>query len=323
VAPPAAADAIAKADQLAAKLSTHEYEAATAAWPVLPALASYRQQVNAIEAHQASMTASGVLPTVEIVVCHCRESLEWLGNGHLYIPRQDQVHVDLFIYEKCKRPAELESLQAALFRRIVSVDEEDGAVRRDECSGYLRHLVDRYEDPADYMLFFQADAGDHLQWSYLELVMRAIGQHSLQADFVHLNHPRLVASLSPCREEVFRRLFDRLPQQMLGSYCCAQFAVSKKRYQAKPLEAYQNMRQLLFEESPDECHDIPGHSTQCLMFEVYWHVLFGEADDLPYRDENPGLPLFLRIRDMENESYLPPGTSLYLDRILAPLEEEQ
>lgn len=305
VAPEEAGGALAKADQLAARLSTEEYEAVTQLWPVLPALESYQRAAAAIADTPTEA------PTVHVVVCHCRESLDWLGDQRFYMPARDRATVDLFVYEKCaQRPDNLVVLEKR-FQRVSTVPVEDGAIRRDECSGYLRHLVDHYHSAPDFALFFQADAGDHMQWGYLTLVMQAIERHALQVGFVHLNHPRLVASLSPCREEVFRRVFGRGPRQMLGSYCCAQFLVSRARWLANPLERYENMQRMLFEESPPECHDIPGHSTHCLMYEVYWHVLFGEPDDLPERAANPALPLMLRTRDLENESYLPPG-SLYL-----------
>jgi len=306
--PAEAAAAFVKADQLAARLSSAEYELAFEAWPVQQALMSYQRAANAAEALQARV------PSVHLVVCHCGESLEWLANGRFHLPALDQASLHLFIYEKCKKVTEIDALSKP-YRQVSVVTVEDGDVRRDECSAYLRHLVDHYADPADYTFFFQADAGDHMQWEYLSLVMKAIEQHALQAPFVHLNHPRLVSSLSPCREEVFRQIFGRTPSRNIGSYCCAQFVVSRERILANPLERYQHMQQMLFSDSPPQCHDIPGHSTHCLMFEVYWHVLFGEEDGLPARSENPSLPLFLRIRDIENESYLPPG-SLYLQHVL-------
>ena len=36
---------------------------------------------------------------------------------------------------------------------------------------------------------------------------------SRRSPFVHLNYPRLITSLSPCRAEVFRQIFDRTPQR--------------------------------------------------------------------------------------------------------------
>jgi len=305
IAPEEAGGALAKADYLAGQLSEAELDAVKDVWPLEHALASYQHAAAALA------TAPAGAPVVQMVVCHCRESLEWLADSRLYMPAEEEVVMQLFVYEKCSK--QLENLDAlrGRFQRVDIVPVEDGDVRRDECSGYLRHLVDHYEDPPDFVMFFQADAADHMQWGYLSLVMRALERHALQTEFVHLNHPRLVASLSPCRAKVFEQVFDRPPRQMLGSYCCAQFLVSRSRWLANPLERYQRMNDMLFGESPPECHDIPGHSTHCLMFEVYWHVLFGEPDNLPERAENPGLPLMLRTRDLENESYLPAGSSLF------------
>jgi len=294
---------------LAARIEADDYATALETWPIRAALDSYRRAEDLLS------QAPDRPPTVHIIVCHCRESLDWLTDGHLFIPARGAALVELFVYEKCsKRPENLQ-LMRERFHRVSTPNLEDGDVRRDECSAYLTHLVEHYADPPDVALFFQADASDHMEWGYLTLVMRAIENHALHAQFVHLNHPRLVASLSPCRQEVFRRIFDRLPNQQLGSYCCAQFAVSRERWLANPLERYERMLRMLHEESPAECHDIPGHSTQCLMYEVYWHVLFGESDDLPERAVNTGLPLMLRTRDLENESYLPPG-SLFLQLAL-------
>lgn len=310
VSPVESNNALTKAEYLAGRLSDADYEAATKSWPVLSALQSYERAAQAAHAG-----ATGTPAEVHFVVCHCREGLDWLADGRYHMPARDAALVDLFVYEKCGRSGEDLSGLALPFREVSVVQVLDGDTRTDECSAYLRHSVDHYANPADFTLFFQADAGDHLEWGYLSLVMRAIGMGTLQADFVHLNYPRLVASLSPCRAEVFRRVFNRPPLQMLGSYCCAQFMVSRSRMLTNPLERYESMLQMLSQPSPSECHDIPGHSTLCLMYEVYWHVLFGEPEDLPEREMNVKLPLFLRIRDVENESYLPPG-SLFLETAL-------
>jgi len=313
VSPVEANDALAKADRLAGRLSRDEYEDMVERWHLGAAMARYQQAATAA---QAGMDTMATPLSLHIVVAHCRESLMWLVDGTFHLPAPTHVDIVLFIYEKCGKHAELEPLlQAQRFAAISVVEVDDAGTRRDECSAYLHHLVKHYDDIGDFTVFFQADAGDHLQWNYLSLVMRSVELRTLDPPFVHLDHPRLVASLSPCREEVFRLIFGRAPKAMLGAYCCAQFLVSRERVHANPLERYQRMLEMLYSESPAACSDIPGRSTQCLMFEVYWHVLFGEEDELAERAENEGLPLFLRIRDMENESYLPPG-SLYLAHVL-------
>ncbi|CAE7226690.1 unnamed protein product [Symbiodinium sp. CCMP2592] len=176
------------------------------------------------------------------------------------MPRSGMAVLEVFIYEKCNFDTDISGISSS-FAGVRRVFVDDEGLRRDECSGYLKHLIEHYRDPADYTLFFQADAADHMHWGYLSLVMKALEQRSLATSFVHLNYPRLITSMSPCRAEVFAQIFDRPPKQKLGSYCCAQFLVSRERIQANPLERYVRMQQMLFSDSPPECHDIPGHST--------------------------------------------------------------
>ncbi|CAK9017278.1 unnamed protein product [Durusdinium trenchii] len=304
IAPQRSSEALAKADTLAEGLSEQQYLDQSQIWPLQAAFQSYHRALAEVTEAKAQWQKP---MEVHLVVCHCRESLDWLEGPRFYMPRASRVAVDVFVYEKCRFDTDVSGFSKT-FRSVHQFDVDDQGMRRDECSGYLRHLIHHYEEPADYTLFFQADAADHMHWGYLSLVTKSMDQHSLTSPFVHLNYPRLITSLSPCRADVFQQLFDRPPARTLGSYCCAQFAVSKSRIRQNPLERYQRMERMLFSDSPEVCHDIPGHSTLCLMFEVYWHVLFGEDDELPTRAENAQLQLFLRIRDLENESYLPPGS---------------
>mmetsp|Transcript_60537 Transcript_60537/g.136207 ORF Transcript_60537/g.136207 Transcript_60537/m.136207 type:complete len:407 (-) Transcript_60537:16-1236(-) len=303
-------DAMHKADALASQLSAEDFEAEQASWPIREAISSFQLAATNMEKCRSATDTT----TVHVVVCHCREDLDWLANG-TFDDVGRATAASLYIYEKCGQLTDVSSFMST-FAEVHVIEVHDGEIRRDECSGFLRHLIDNYDSPANFTFFFQADAGDHMEWPYLSLVNRAIARHVLQVPFIHLNYPRLVSSLSPCREEVFRLVFNRSPRAMLGSYCCAQFLVARDRVLANTRERYERMFAMLFEDSPAECHDIQGHSTHCLMYEVYWHVLFGELDELPARMDNPSLPLFLRIRDVENESYLPPG-SMFLDHAIA------
>ncbi|CAK0904540.1 unnamed protein product [Prorocentrum cordatum] len=190
VSPREAADAIAKADSLAAALSWDAYEAEAEAWPIQQAMDSYQEAASAIE-----VAAARPAPSAQLVVAHCRESLGWLVDGRLYVPPLERLAVDLFVYEKCGQATDIGALSRP-FRQVQTKQVDDGDLRTDECSAYLHHVIDHYDGPHDYTLFFQADAEDHLQWGYLALVLRAIEHRSLTAGFVHLDYPRLVSSLS-------------------------------------------------------------------------------------------------------------------------------
>jgi len=176
--------------------------------------------------------------------------------------------------------------------------------RRDECIAYTNYLIAyaKNELPnsverSDMSLFLQSDAGDHLYWGYINLIFQALPViNQLGLSYVPLNHGRVVQALTPCKVKIFELVFGRTPTE-LGTYCCAQFIVSKtEMLKPRNLEKYQRMQLMLDDrEAPKPaCSDIPGHSTHCLMYEKMWHVLFGEPDLLPLRGENPTLPLFLR-----------------------------
>merc|ERR1712194_192734 len=124
------------------------------------------------------------------------------------------------------------------------------------------------------------------------------------------------------KSKIFELIFGRKPGQ-LGTYCCAQYLVSRRRLQLPRKETYEKMLTMLDDrEAPKpECGDIKGHSTHCLMYEKMWHVLWGEPDTLPVRATNGKLPLFLRAKDLENESNLPAG-SQYLSAALSLVAEE-
>lgn len=149
---------------------------------------------------------------------------------------------------------------------------------------------------------------------FMEVALRSIGNGAYDVPFLHLNTPRLVTMTSRCKLAAYAEVFGTAPAESPRVYCCAQFVVARDRILARPLEMYQRMFDMLGAESPDECADIKGHSTFCLMYEVLWHILFGEPESMPMREENPQLPLFLRAIEPDTTSNLPKG-SFYLGHV--------
>ena len=140
--------------------------------------------------------------------------------------------------------------------------------------------------------------------------MRSLERGTLATHFVHLNYPRLVATQSDCKHAVYKEIFGDDPPGRLGTYCCAQFVASGERIRQRPRELYQRMAEMMDEESPDSCNDIPGHSTHCLMFEVLWHILIGSHQPaLPLRQDDITLPTHLRIREEGSMTFLPGGST--------------
>ncbi|CAD7945776.1 unnamed protein product [Amoebophrya sp. A25] len=275
-------------------------------------------------------TSSGGEPprnvVMHILVCHCREDLDWLTGPDFVIKKAPNLSVELLIYDKCKTPIGEEKtkqyLATGLFTAVKSIPCDDlPGFRRDECVAYLKYLVDYYDNYPDLVMFLQSDVDEHAYWGYINLILESVAS-GWRLPFVPLNGGRIVQNLTPCKRRIFEETFQRTPAA-LGTYCCAQYIVHRSRLMLTPLWRYEKLLKMLDDqEAPKpECNDIKGHSTHCLMYETIWHVLWGEADLLPLRGENPELPLFLRARDVDNESYLPVG-SQYMSTVMSLTTEE-
>ncbi|CAD7952234.1 unnamed protein product [Amoebophrya sp. A120] len=286
-----------------------------------------------VVAPASTSTAAGTKKqTMHILICHCRENLDWVIGPDFVIPgpekRTNEVEITLLIYDKCQTPIGEEKtelyMSSKLFHEVKSVPCDDPVgFRRDECVAYLQYLVEYYDKFPDYLMLLQSDVEEHAYWGYINLVMESIVMGTAKnIPFIPLNNGRIVQNLTPCKKKIFEETFGRVPKA-LGTYCCAQFVVSRQRLQLPPITRYHKLLTMLDDqEAPKpECNDIKGHSTHCLMYETIWHVLWGEPDLLPLRGENVELPLFLRARDVDNESYLPIG-SQYMTTIMSLTTED-
>lgn len=90
--------------------------------------------------------------SVDLVVCHCREDLEWLNQAMMNWPVATQSR--LFLYEKCGERGRVFGASV----EHVFVDDVGPSGRKDECSAYLTHLINAawQQEAAEYTLFMQA-----------------------------------------------------------------------------------------------------------------------------------------------------------------------
>jgi len=275
-------------------------------WPIELAKRSFEKTRDSLQPASSNIN-------LDVVICHCRESLHWLKT----MPVVRSLNARLLIYEKCGKNAKNEQPEAFHdgWKSVESIDTPDPPrFRKDECIAFLRHLIDRRNDIAEYTIFMQADAKDHLDLNYLRLVFRILVTTKLDVPFLHLNMHRVVKALTPCKQAIYHQLFDRDPQN-LQFYCCAQFLVRRDRIMDRDKGFYENMARMMDEQTPqDKCNDIPGHSTHCLMYEGMWHVLFGEQDYMPLHEDHTAVPYVLRVPDTESETNLPVGA--FADTIL-------
>lgn len=92
------------------------------------------------------------------------------------------------------------------------------------------------------------------------------------------------------------------------TYCCSHFIVSRESVHLRPLEFYEHALTLIT--TPASYAYLPDGSfaanrdlrnrQACQMMMWVWHVIFGADLDLPHRMDDPGLPLFLKLRNIRS-----------------------
>lgn len=253
-------------------------------WPVV-------QQMQRIEdaLGYASERLLAIPQTLDVVVARCHEDLGWLTDGTLEFPPRERVQ--LVVYEKCGGGDVLGT--EGIFGGVTVIDRPDGKVRGDECVAYLAYLTDWYDNYADHVIFLQGDAPDHLLPPYLNLVLAAITTNQFIDPFLHLNADRHVYTQTPCLKAVYKQLFGKELDQLVGSYCCAQFVVSRDALQAHSVMYYRAVLRLI-DTGQDLCFEDPVRSSYCYILEVLWHAIWGEPLDLPLRQDDHRLRPTLR-----------------------------
>ncbi|OLQ07111.1 Glyoxylate reductase [Symbiodinium microadriaticum] len=141
--------------------------AETSVWPYREAISRLQLTENAaLQARQSypAMLGGPRGITLEFVIVHCKEPLEWVEADLLPIaPAGSQ----LTFYEKC---GEEPKFSGAVMQHFTPVsvrscrDPVDGP-RGDECLGYLAHIVSNYWNLATFTVFLQADPSEHLHFS--------------------------------------------------------------------------------------------------------------------------------------------------------------
>eukprot|EP00428_Durinskia_dybowskii_P013628 CAMPEP_0170211182 /NCGR_PEP_ID=MMETSP0116_2-20130129/5206_1 /TAXON_ID=400756 /ORGANISM="Durinskia baltica, Strain CSIRO CS-38" /LENGTH=292 /DNA_ID=CAMNT_0010461715 /DNA_START=71 /DNA_END=946 /DNA_ORIENTATION=- len=236
--------------------------------------------------------------SLEFVVVHCRENLDWVERDLLPIAPQGSI---LSMYEKCGEQPDFSTEVKDRFAGGVFVHpcaDPVGGPRGDECLGYLAHLVGRYGDLATFTVFLQADPDQHLHFSYLHAVLKMIARSTYAVPFMSLNGGRHVRTVTPCLNAVHEAIFGEPMREAVGPYCCAQFIVQDARIRARPLEFYQRMLSLVDGSMPyDLCFGGQvTRSTHCYGMEFTWHLVFGDDYEPPLRQDDARLPMPLRLK---------------------------
>mmetsp|Transcript_100566 Transcript_100566/g.300092 ORF Transcript_100566/g.300092 Transcript_100566/m.300092 type:complete len:460 (-) Transcript_100566:39-1418(-) len=283
-----------KLAKAASPFQQHLMIATPPAWPLRKAMAQ-AQRAQAASSEAFSRLEEGRRLRVDFVVAHCREPLDWLSSKLGSVPPGS----GLYVYEKCGQRTRMDELSAlGKFAVAVALARPDkGQARGDECSAYLTHIVDRYWQLADLTVFLQSDPHDHLHFDFVDLVLRSIAAGTYSVPYLPLNGPRHLRTLTPCLQAVHEEIFGSNLTGLVGPYCCAQFVVSRDAIQRRGRRFYSRMLGLVDGSRSVDLCGIAGtkRSTQCYGYEFLWHVVFGEELDPPNREEDPRLPVALRL----------------------------
>lgn len=159
-----------------------------------------------------------------------------------------------------------------------------------EASAYLKYIVDNYDDLPEHIAFLH---GHQTAWhqkgkrSIISLIKDCAKYK--EYDYISLNNyywydwgmdNQYVQYMHQIWDNVFRPYLKRDPPTYLSSDCCAQFIVSSDRIRKLPREAYLHWYNFIM--NVDKKDD--GGKSMGYVFEYLWHVIFGDADVVPYEE---------------------------------------
>ena len=224
-----------------------------------------------------------------LVVSHFKESLQWLNEGW----GSDYTHT---VYEMGRENGVIPDFSDSYTQRL----EEDGSRYYltnwgDESSGYLRFIIDYYDDLPDITVFLHDAPEKHnreiKKWipclrpdTWFTYVTRSRIENRCIIDS---NDQSLVPKFD---NGAFVDYWSRFPWGELGLsriprclsfYCCAQFALSREAIRHRPLSFYKALWSLTVNYVLDQniARKFKGWSLRQIggVFEHSWHVIFGET----------------------------------------------
>ena len=281
-------------------------------WPLEQGLERLRSD-SRIKAKQLKFRR---FPDVTLVLSYCREELSWMNSS---FSRKVMPSVDVVVVAKCPGVDALDAVPFRnLWRSVEQLDVEDLPLRADECSAYLGYLYHYYYVLPRHMIFIHADMPDHIGAGRPNIVddtLRAL-MHGASVPFAHLGNNRVtmkwnVDTMTPLWKGLFASSIAPAAGQV-STYCCSHFVLSRDRAQLRSRRFYEEA--LGFVTSPRSYFYLPSRwrvalqssaadfdmkgRLVCQNMMFLWHIIFGEALDLPHRMYDPSLPLFLKTRNI-------------------------
>ena len=173
----------------------------------------------------------------------------------------------------------------------------------DECSAYLQYIYDEYEALPPAVAFLQYASEQQLMLPSVILTIRAALSSVHRLGFVALGRHTFEGywpapceaagkqvTFARCSDDFWRRDLGVAPPRFFRFYANGLFAVSRERIRRRPRAWYARVLARLSGRVATRCDGPdtrrrPGAAQKlvgdCHVLEKAWHVLFGEAPDLP------------------------------------------
>ena len=217
------------------------------------------------------------LSNTTIVTAHYNECLSWLTC------KKDLYQALVVCDKETAAP-----IDHALFDKVYTIPNMGF-----EVSAFLYYIIANYDNLPEYTAFIH---GHETSWHQLHPrgLIAAIDEANMQKyNFVSLNikpHPQvdnyMIDSVHPIHGlyESIRDLWSTFFEEFLGPRptelhhdSCAQFVVSRQAILRNPLHAYKKWYELAIDPSQN-------NKLVATMFELIWHVIFGEDHVCMERD---------------------------------------
>eukprot|EP00747_Dinoflagellata_sp_TGD_P045060 gnl/TRDRNA2_/TRDRNA2_143622_c0_seq2.p1 gnl/TRDRNA2_/TRDRNA2_143622_c0~~gnl/TRDRNA2_/TRDRNA2_143622_c0_seq2.p1 ORF type:complete len:393 (-),score=60.14 gnl/TRDRNA2_/TRDRNA2_143622_c0_seq2:46-1080(-) len=288
----------------ASPFQQHLMVAVPASWPLRSAMRQFQETEADMQNVRENLPAE---LTIDFVVARCQERLDWLAGPEL---KATPAKSRLFVYEGCGKQAPLDAFGfTGRFASATSIPLQ-GLIQGSSDSAasayvvrsvaYLAHIVERYEQLADFTIFLDGDAPRLIHLPYLNVVLQGMAARAYAVWWLPLGARRLplVSTSRPCLGSARKTLLGTKDQEepvALGPYCCGQFVAARTALQSRGREFAAGALGWILEDGHSDCNDGDGW-TRTRALERLWHLIFGEVPDPPLREDDKRLPVALRLK---------------------------
>lgn len=232
-------------------------------------------------------------------MCRCSENLDWLVPLVADVDFEQSLNkvsdLVIHLYETCGQgDGGTTKLQDALSGNLIReiLEGESGSGPNCESQSVLRHLM-RYSGNhlPRFLLFLPSASPLEAEQHLYTLVFRSIASKTLSVDYMALGITRSPPiSLNACQKSLIRSEVLKIQSYPLG-YEGPRFLVSSTRLR----ESTERLESLIhaFNQPPPDCTSLSLQSAVA----DWWHIVFGEAEQLPIRADDERLPIFARMGD--------------------------